>query len=128
MRVVCDTSVLIDHLRDHPHAQQLLLVHAEAGDELWGVTVTRAEVLSGMRSSERAATRRLLDALQWADVDVSLADRAGALARRYRRSHVGIELPDYLVAAGAELLGARLLTTNVRHFAMFPDLEPPYPS
>lgn len=65
---------------------------------------------------------------RWANVDLPLADRAGALARRYQRSHRGIELPDYLVAAGAELLGARLLTTNVGHFPMFPDLEPPYSS
>lgn len=79
-----------------------------------------------MRSQERAGTFALLDTLRWLDVDVEVADRAGELGRTYRRSHSGVEAPDYLVAAGTELLGASLLTLNVRHFPMFPDLEPAY--
>jgi len=126
MRFVCDTSVLIDHLRDDERALRLLVERAEAGHELWGVTVTRAEVMAGMRSSERRATRALLESLRWIDVDIELADLAGSLARRYRRSHPGIELPDYMIAAGAEVLGARLLTANVRHFPMFDGLQAPY--
>lgn len=126
MRVVCDTSVLVDLLRGDPRAASILDEHVDAGDELWGVVVTRTELLSGMRSQERAATLALLDSLQWVDVDVEVADRAGELARRYRRSHSGVEVPDYLVAAGTELLGASLLTLNVRHFPMFPDLGPAY--
>lgn len=126
MRVVCDTSVLVDLLRGDPRAVALLEARAGDGDELWGVVVIRSEVLSGMRSHERAATHALLDSLQWLDIDVEVADRAGELARRYRRRHAGIELPDYLVAAGTELLGASLLTQNVRHFPMFPGLAPAY--
>lgn len=97
-----------------------------AGDELWGVVITRSELLSGMRSHERAATRALLDSLRWVDVDVEVADRAGELARKHRRIHPGVELPDYLVAAGTEVLGASLLTQNVRHFPRFPELTPAY--
>jgi len=126
MRVVCDTSVLVDLLRGDPRALALLEARVGDGDELWGVVVTRSEVLAGMRSHERAATHALLDSLQWLDIDVEVADRAGDLARRYRRSHAGIELPDYLVAAGTELLGATMLTQNVRHFPMFPKLAPAY--
>lgn len=126
MRLVCDTSVLVDLLRGDPRALTLLEERVVAGDELWGVVVTRSEVLAGMRSRERSATHALLDGLQWLDVDVEVADRAGDLARRYRRSHSGVELPDYLVAAGTELLGATLVTLNVRHFPMFSGLEPPY--
>lgn len=126
MRLVCDTSVLVDLLRGDSRAVSLLEGRVEAGDELWGVVVTRSELLSGMRSRERAATQGLLESLRWLDVDVEVADRAGELARRYRRSHSGVELPDYLVAAGTELLGASLLTLNVRHFPMFPDLVPAY--
>lgn len=126
MRLVCDTSVLVDLLRGDARAATLLDERVATGDELWGVVVTRSELLSGMRSGERAATKALLESLEWLDVDVEVADRAGELARRHRRSHGGIELPDYLVAAGTELLGASLLTLNVRHFPMFPGLEPAY--
>lgn len=126
MRFVCDTSVLIDFLRGDPRAIALLETHVIDGHELWGVVVTRSELLAGMRSAERAATHALLDSLQWVEIDHELADRAGEMARRHRRSHRGVELPDYLVAAGTELLGATLLTTNVRHFPMFVGLQPAY--
>lgn len=126
MRVACDTSVLIDFLRGDERAVSLLAGRVAEGDELWGVVVTRSELLAGMRSGERRSTYALLDSLRWRDVDLELADRAGELARRYRRSHPGVELPDYLVAAGVDLLGATLLTLNTRHFPMFPDLEPAY--
>ncbi|MGI8658762.1 MAG: type II toxin-antitoxin system VapC family toxin, partial [Candidatus Limnocylindria bacterium] len=124
MRFVCDTSVLVDFLRGDERATQLLIERATVGDELWGVVVTRSELLAGMRSRERAATHSLLDSLAWLEVDIEVADAAGELARRYRRSHPGVELPDYLIAAGAELLGASLLTLNVRHFPSIPSLQP----
>ncbi|HET8776296.1 MAG TPA: type II toxin-antitoxin system VapC family toxin [Candidatus Limnocylindria bacterium] len=125
MRIVCDTSVLIDVLRGDERALSLLTGLADR-DELWGVVVTRSDVLSGMRSHERRPTYALLDSIRWREIDRELADRAGELARRYRRSHPGVELPDYLIAAGVELLGGMLLTLNVKHFPMFPDLEPAY--
>lgn len=126
MRLVCDTSVIVDVLRGDDRATALLGDRAAGGDQLWGVAVTRSEILSGMRSRERPATLALLDSLRWLEVDVELADLAGEMARRYRRSHPGVELPDCIVAAGAELLGATLLTLNVKHFPMFPGLEPAY--
>ncbi|MCC6618449.1 MAG: type II toxin-antitoxin system VapC family toxin [Chloroflexi bacterium] len=126
MRLVCDTSVLIDFLRGDSRATQLLESRVQAGDELWGVVVTRAELLAGMRSAERTRTRRLLDVLAWVEIDIALADRAGDLARRYARSHPGIETADYLIAAGTEFIGASLLTTNVRHYPMFTGLAPAY--
>src|SRR6266700_3285496 len=98
MRLVCDTSVLIDHLRGHRPAMELLARRLADGDDLWSATICRAEVVAGMRSAERRATFALLDALQWVELDAELADRAGALARSYRRSHPGVEIADYLVA------------------------------
>jgi predicted nucleic acid-binding protein len=56
----------------------------------------------------------------------AIADDAGELSRRHRRSHVGIGTVDYLIAAAARSLRARLVTLNVRHFPMFPNLEPAY--
>ena len=37
-----------------------------------------------------------------------------------------MDTADYLVAATSIVLGAPLLTTNVRHFPMFEGLEPAY--
>lgn len=127
MRRVVDTSVLIDHLRGIDAARVLLRDAVRGGDELWSVAVVRTEVLAGMRPAEKAPTFALLGLFRWLDVDVALADRAGALAAKFMRSHRGIDTVDYLVAAATEHLGAKLETLNVRHFPMFPDLAPAYP-
>jgi predicted nucleic acid-binding protein len=79
-----------------------------------------------MRAGEESATYRLFDQLRWLDVDAELANRAGELGRRYLPSHPGVDTVDYLLAAAAQTLGARLVTSNVRHFPMFPDLQAAY--
>lgn len=128
MRLLIDTSVLIDHLRGNEAACRLLVDAVRAGDQLWSVTVVRTEVLAGMRKGEEEATFALLEQLQWADVTVETADRAGALARRYLKSHPGIDTIDSIIAAAAEQLGAVLKTQNVKHFPMFARLTPAYPA
>ncbi|MBI2703837.1 MAG: type II toxin-antitoxin system VapC family toxin [Actinobacteria bacterium] len=124
--VVADTSVLIDHLRGDVRARRLLVEATERGEELFGSVLTRTEVLSGMRSTERRATAALLSALRWVPVDEALADAAGTLARKYRRSHPGVDAADYVIAATVEALDAELWTRNVRHFPMLAGLHPPY--
>jgi predicted nucleic acid-binding protein len=126
VRWLVDTSVLIDHLRGDSRAVRVLAEAAMRGVELWSVTVVRTEVLAGLRRGEETPTRKLLDYLRWIDVTVDVADRAGELARRYLRSHPGIDTVDYLIAAAAESVGAELKTQNVRHFPMIPGLKPAF--
>ena len=126
-RLVLDTSVLIDHLRGRPTAATELIPGAIArGDELWSSYVVRAELLAGMRAEEEVATRDLLRLVSWVDVDESVSEAAGALGRRYLRSHPGIEVADLVVAALAFELEAELKTTNLKHFPMFKGLKAPY--
>lgn len=127
MRLVLDTSVLIDHLRGRPRAAAELIPSAIArGDELWSSYVVRAEVLVGMRPQEERATRRLLELISWHDVDEAISETAGALGRRYLASYPGIDVADLIVAALAQHLDAELQTTNVKHFPMFKALKAPY--
>ena len=126
MAIVVDTSVLIDHLRGDDAAREALRSATDSGERLVASVLTKIEVRAGMRAPEERATRRLLDSLDWIDVDDDLAERAGMLARRFLRLHPGIDPVDYVIAATAERLEARLWTQNVRHFPMFPQLESPY--
>lgn len=127
MRLVLDTSVLIDHLRGRLAAASEIIPRAIAnGDELWSARVVRVEGLAGMRPAEETATRTLLDLIAWVDVGQTLAEAAGALGRRYLPSHSGIEATDLIVAALTELLEAKLKTTNVKHYPMFRGLKAPY--
>jgi hypothetical protein len=121
--VVADTSVLIDVLRGSEAAAAWL---AGLDEVPLCSEVTRAEVLRGVRSPERAPTERLLQALRWVAVDERVSRRAGELGREHRRGHPGLSVADLLVAATALSADADLATANVRHFPMFPGLEPPY--
>jgi predicted nucleic acid-binding protein len=126
VKLLLDTSVLIDHLRGDARAVEFLRQAVQAGDELWSTPLVRTEVRAGMRKGEEPATETLLEALRWQNVTVEIADRAGDLARRHLRSHPGVDTVDYVVAATAQVLEARLVTLNTRHFPMFPDLGPAY--
>ena len=127
MRLVLDTSVLIDHLRGRPAAATELIPSAIArGDELWSSYVVRAELLAGMRAEEETATRDLMRLVSWVEVDESISETAGALGRRYLRSHPGIEVADLIVAALVQELDAELKTTNLKHFPMLEELKAPY--
>ena len=127
MRIVLDTSVLIDHLRGTVRAARELIPNAIArGDELWSSYLVRAEVLAGMRIEEEGATRDLLRLISWVEVDDAVSEAAGSLGRRYLRSHTGIEISDLIVAALTQHLDAELKTTNLKHFPMFKQLKAPY--
>ena len=118
-----DTDVLIEHLRGNEDATALLL-EASLDRQAACSVLTRFELLAGMRSDERSQIRRLLDSLTNLETSLEVATRAGEWARSYRRSHEGISSIDYLIAATAEIHGADLLTSNVKHFPMFSDLQP----
>ena len=118
-----DTDILIDHLRGIEDASETL---EEFADEIEISVLTRFELLGGMRSGERHAVRALVDAFPNRTTTRDIATQAGVWAREYRRSHSHIGPIDYMIAATASSSGADLLTRNVKHYPMFPDLAPPY--
>jgi predicted nucleic acid-binding protein len=126
MTVLVDTPVIVDHLRGDERATRLLSELFQSEERVWAATPTRTEVLAGVRSTEREPMGELFDLLSWVDIDGRVADAAGELAQRYLRSHGGIDTTDYLIAAAALSIGARLITLNTRHYPMFDDLEPAY--
>lgn len=125
MSALVDTSVLVDYLRGHPRAAEIL--EAERADgPLLASEITRLELLAGMRPREERATRSLLSVLVWHPVDEAIAEEAGALGRRWLPSHRTIDSADLAIAATVLRTGSRLLTRNVRHFPMFDALHAPY--
>jgi len=119
-----DTSVLIAHLRGDRRATDLLL--SVPTKERRASVLTRVEIEGGMRTSESASVAGLLDALTLLPVSDAIARRAGEHLRRYRRSHRGIDLVDYVIAATAEAHDTPLATLDVKHFPMFADLQPAF--
>ena len=125
MRLV-DTSVAVDHLRAHEPATRLL--DALLGEQVALVSseLVRFELLAGVRPADEDALEVFLQVIDWVPVTEPVVRRAAAFAQAYRGSHVGIDDTDYIVAGTAAVLGAPLLTTNLRHFPMFDGLQRPY--
>ncbi len=121
-----DTTVAVDHFRGDSRATQLLERLADEGEPLLASELSRFELLAGMRPVELEPTELFMGALTWVPVDEEIARLAGSMAAEYRKAHSGIDAIDYLIAATASVVGADLLTTNVRHFPMVSDLRPPY--
>ena len=124
--ILVDSDVLIAHLRGERVATDWLLEARRTTGPLATSVVSVVEVAGGMRSQERREVGRLFATLRTFPVNERVAWRAAELMRTYRRSHAGIGLGDYLVAATAETEGCELATLNVRHYPMFGRLRPPF--
>ncbi len=127
MKYAIDASVLVDHLRNHAPAVDLIdrLITEDA--QFVSSFVIRAEVLAGMRRGEEDRTMKLLGLVEWELVGEPESDAAGALGRRYVPANVGIDTPDLFLAEVANRHGAEVLTMNVKHFReMFPEIQAPY--
>jgi hypothetical protein len=121
-----DTTVAVDHLRGVKDATLLLEQLVENDEAVVASELMRFELLAGVRPEETEALELFFSALVWLEVNEDVTRTAGRLARQYRKAHSGIDDVDYLIAAASIVYDAELLTTNVRHFPMLPDLSAPY--
>lgn len=124
--ILIDSDVLIAHLRGVPAAKEWLLRARRDTGRLAMSAVSVTEVAGGMQPRETRQVTRLLASLDVFPVSVHVAWKASELMRTYRRSHSGIGLGDYLIAATAVTEGLELATLNLRHFPMFADLQAPF--
>lgn len=124
--ILVDSDVLIMHLRGREVARDWLVDARRRTGPLAVSVVSIAEITGGMRSGERREVTRLLDSLQPVPVDTSVAWRSGEFRRMFHRSHNGISIADYLIAATAQVHGYELATLNIRHFPMIDGLTAPF--
>jgi predicted nucleic acid-binding protein len=121
-----DTTVAVDYLRGAEPAVALLRESLLGAEDLAASELVRFELLAGAREDELTALEQFFSAIAWVPVSESIVRLGGSLAQRHRAAFSGINDADYLIAATAIALDARLLTTNVRHFPMLGGLEPAY--
>jgi len=116
MRLLLDTSVLIDVLRLRHHRRELLAVLVQAGHTLVTSALNVAEVYAGMRPDEAQRTQALLSALDCYDLTATSARRAGALKQQWAGKGRTLALADMIVAAIALERGCTLMTDNRKDF------------
>jgi predicted nucleic acid-binding protein len=118
MKLLLDTSILIDVLRRRNQRRELLANLVRAGHELSTTVLNVAELYSGMRPSEERETQAFLAALVLHTLDAKSAHLAGRLKSEWSRKGRTVSLPDAVIAALTLERGCTLMTDNRRDFPM----------
>ncbi len=119
MRAVVDTNILIDYLNGSEKAKAEL----NSFEELHISLITWMEILVGAaEGDEESEIREFLRRFRVQAVDEGVAERAVDIRRRDK-----IRLPDAIIWATAQQLGALLVTRNTRDFPeRHPGIRVPY--
>ena len=122
MKLLLDTTVLIDTLRSRNARRTLLAELVQQGHKLGTSAINLAEVHAGMRPGEEAATEAFLNSLHCYHTTCGIACLAGSLKGRYARHGKTLHWPDMIVAATALEHGLTLMTDNQKDFPL-PELQ-----
>ncbi len=122
MKLLLDTTVLIDMMRGKLRLSGLLQDSFGQGVELATTTVNVGEVFSGLRPVEKQIAEAILGALEIYPLTTAVARKAGELRYSFARKEITLGLPDTIVAATALHYGLTLMTENRKDFPM-PDLQ-----
>lgn len=122
MKLLLDTTVLIDVLRNRKGRRELLADLVRAGHTLATSALNVAEIYSGLRTGEEGPTEAFMGTLEELELDGRTARAAGKLRATWARKGRTILLGDAMVAAIAIEQGCALLTDNRKDFPM-PELR-----
>jgi predicted nucleic acid-binding protein len=122
MRLLLDTSVLIDVLRLRRGRRELLAELARGGHRLATTALNVAELYAGMRPEEEARTEEFLDLLDCYALTAAAGRIAGSLKYKYAKKGRTLTLADSVVAAIAMEQRCTLMTDNRKDFPM-PELD-----
>ncbi len=117
MRLLLDTTVLVDALRGRGAAARLRGLH-DTGELPWICAVNVEEVMRGIRDHERTLTMRFLGGLHIAPIGRAQGIRAGDWRREFAGEGITLSQADCLIAAAALGIRARLATGNPKDFPM----------
>ncbi len=131
MRILCDTSILVEIDRHNESTVRLLQNLVKNGEELVISTITVAEILTGayLRRDVAAAVltaKEVLNQFTWQEIDGETAEFTAKLYSYLllEKREKSIEYPDVLIAASFLRNAADiLLTLNKKDFIFFPHLK-----
>ncbi|MGB7845622.1 MAG: type II toxin-antitoxin system VapC family toxin [Candidatus Acidiferrum sp.] len=118
MRILLDTTVLIDLLRKRNKRREFLTTLVEAHHTPATTVLNIAELYAGMRSGEETVTERLLSGLVCLGISERTARLGGALKNTWSKRGKTLGLADTLIAAVAIEEQCALLTDNRKDFPM----------
>ena len=122
MKLLLDTSIIIDFLRQKDKEKTIYITLTKAGYSLFISIITHAELYSGKSIWEdeefNQALETIFSGLTILSLDLELSKAAGKI-----RAYHKIELNDAIIAATAIENGCELVTLNVKDFEKIPHLK-----
>lgn len=118
MKLLLDTTVLVDALRRKRQRREFLAELARGGHVLSTTMLNVAEVYAGMRAGEGVEAKNLFVGLHLYELSGLSARMAGKLKNIWSRKGHTLSLADTIVAAIAIENECQLLTDNHKHFPM----------
>ncbi len=121
-RYLVDANGLVDWLKGRAAATEFFerLLLAEHTLALNAVCV--AELYAGLAEDETRPADRMVEVLEYWEIDRRSAQLAGSYRYKYLREGRPLAVPDTLLAAHAVTRDATLITNNVKDFPM-PELK-----
>jgi predicted nucleic acid-binding protein len=120
MRLLLDSTFVIDLLDGVPEAIQRHRAIFETGDEPFVNEVVVCEVRAGMPPGDEPILVGILEPVEFVQPGPETATLAGAWRRSAHERGFHLSLPDALIASAADAVGAAVLTRNVRDFRLTP--------
>ncbi|MFV2063403.1 MAG: type II toxin-antitoxin system VapC family toxin [Chloroflexota bacterium] len=120
MRLLLDSTFVIDLLDGVPEAIDRQHAIFETGDEPFVNEVVVCEVRAGMRHADQPSLVGILEPIEFVQQGPASAMLAGEWRRSAHERGYKLSLPDALIASTADAMGAAVLTRNVRDFTLTP--------
>lgn len=123
MKLVIDTSILIDSLRGGTASKHFFGTIASHNPEFFIPTIVIFELYCGVSSAippVRVKISSLINQFKRIELTEETAIHAGEL---YRKIGKQISPQDYIIAASAISLNAQVVTLNTKHFEKIPGLK-----
>jgi len=120
MKLVIDTSIIIDKLRGGPKWDLFLEEISGKEVELYLPSIVAFEIFSGKSTKKITVSKKVTTFLEMfikKDLTIPIAVRAGKI---YRDTGLVLAIPDYIIAATALEMGGEVVTLNTKHFQKIP--------
>lgn len=121
--MLLDTTILIDLLRGNTDAAEFVDTALASRTPLFVSAISAMELVVGCRSkTEVEQAKKLISSFALLHLYPTESRQAYELLLSFNKSH-GLDIPDALIASAALVQELELVSDNMRHFAMIPDLR-----
>jgi predicted nucleic acid-binding protein len=120
VRLLLDSTFVIDHLRGEPAAVDRFRRIFEDGDDPIVTEIVVCDVRAGLLAEAERYLDAFLEPIEYVQPGIETAMAAGRWRADLRGRGWTLSLADSLIAATAHTLGAAVLTRTVGDFALMP--------